>query len=62
MAMGCSIERARGSIRLSLGIYNTEQEVDHVLKELPEIISRLRGEASKGKKHPAAAAAALVEE
>jgi cysteine desulfurase len=49
MAMGCPIERARGSIRLSLGIYNTEQEVDFVLKQFPRIISRLRGEDGKSR-------------
>jgi cysteine desulfurase len=41
-AMGCSAARARSSIRFSLGIYNTEAEVDYVLKHLPGIISRLR--------------------
>jgi len=35
LAMGCSAARARGSIRLSLGIYNTEAEVDDVLDCLP---------------------------
>jgi cysteine desulfurase len=53
IAMGCSVERARGSIRLSLGIYNTEEEVDYLLKEFPVIINRLRGEPGKGKKHSA---------
>lgn len=41
-AMGCSAARARGSIRFSLSIYNTEAEVDYVLKHLPGIIARLR--------------------
>jgi cysteine desulfurase len=41
-AMGCSAARARSSIRFSLGIYNTDAEVDYVLKHLPGIISRLR--------------------
>ena len=41
-AMGCSVARARSSIRFSLGIYNTQAEVDYVLKQLPGIISRLR--------------------
>lgn len=44
LAMGCSAASARSSIRLSLGHYNTEAEVDHVLKCLPPIISRLRAE------------------
>jgi len=41
-AMGCSAARARGSIRFSLSIYNTEAEVDYVLEKLPGIIARLR--------------------
>jgi cysteine desulfurase len=45
MAMGCSVARARGSIRFSLGRYNTESEVDYVLKHLPNIIGKLRGNA-----------------
>lgn len=42
MAMGCSMERARGSIRFSLGIYNTAAEVDFVLEKLPAMIAKLR--------------------
>ena len=34
--------RAQGSIRFSLGIYNTAEEVDYVLKHLPGIIGKLR--------------------
>jgi cysteine desulfurase len=45
LAMGCSAARARGSVRFSLGIYNTEAEVDYVLKHLPSIIAKLRGNA-----------------
>lgn len=33
---------AHGSIRLSLSIYNTREEVDYVIKEFPAIIERLR--------------------
>jgi cysteine desulfurase len=47
IAMGCSAARARGSIRFSLGIYNTEAEVDYVLKHLPGIIERLRANLPK---------------
>ncbi len=47
LAMGCSPERARGSIRFSLGIYNSEAEVENLLKHLPPIISRLRSHAKK---------------
>src|SRR5207302_4755857 len=37
LAMGCSASRARSSIRFSLGIYNSEAEVDHALECLPGI-------------------------
>ena len=46
LAMGCSPARARGSVRFSLGRYNTETEVDYVLQHLPGIIARLRANAS----------------
>ncbi|MGN6641575.1 MAG: cysteine desulfurase NifS [Verrucomicrobiota bacterium] len=49
MAMGFTVARARGSVRLSLGIYNTEAEVDYVLKHLPPIIAKLRSHAPKAK-------------
>ncbi len=42
MAMGLSPMRARGCVRFSLGIYNTDEEVDFLLKQLPPIIQRLR--------------------
>jgi cysteine desulfurase len=42
IAMGCSAARARGSVRFSLGIYNTEAEITYVLKHMPEVIARLR--------------------
>jgi cysteine desulfurase len=47
-AMGCSAARARSSIRLSLGIYNTEAEVDYALENLPRIIAKLRASAPVG--------------
>src|SRR6267142_5616416 len=45
MAMGSSVARARGSIRFSLGRYNTESEVDYLLLHLPAIIGKLRRNA-----------------
>jgi cysteine desulfurase len=42
LAMGCGVARARSSVRFSLGIYNTDAEVDYLLKHLPGIISKLR--------------------
>jgi len=44
-AMGCSVARARSSIRFSLGIYNTEAEVDYVLEKMPGVIETLRKHA-----------------
>ncbi len=44
-AMGFSVARARSSIRFSLGIYNTDAEVDYVLQHLPGIIAKLRASA-----------------
>ncbi len=51
-AMGLSPARAKGSVRFSLGIYNTAEEVDHLLATLPPIIARLRGEATAGQISP----------
>ncbi len=42
LAIGLPHEKAHGSLRLSLGMFNTEEEVDYILQELPPIISRLR--------------------
>jgi len=41
-AMGVPFTAAHGSIRFSLSVYNTEQEVDVVLDKMPAIISNLR--------------------
>jgi cysteine desulfurase len=40
--MGLSHEVAHGSLRISLGKDNTEEEIDYCLDVLPEIIERLR--------------------
>ena len=42
-AMGLTPELAMGAVRLSLSKYSTDEEVDHLLEKMPEIISRLRG-------------------
>ncbi|MDO8524308.1 MAG: cysteine desulfurase family protein [bacterium] len=42
MALGVGVERAHSSIRFTLGKYNTESEINYVLKILPGIIERLR--------------------
>ena len=41
-AMGLSPDRARGSIRFSLGKQNTDEDVDFALELVPEVLSRLR--------------------
>ena len=41
-AMGVPFTRAHGSIRYSLSRYNTEDEIDYVVKNMPAIIDRLR--------------------
>jgi cysteine desulfurase len=56
LAMGCSAERARGSVRFSLGIYNTEAEVNYALKHMPGIIGRLR-EGTRAERRESKAAA-----
>lgn len=40
-AMNVPYTAARGSIRFSLGRYNTEREIDYTLEVLPQIIKRL---------------------
>lgn len=42
MALGIGVERAHSSIRFTLGKYNTEKEIDYVLKILPGVIEKLR--------------------
>lgn len=41
-AIGLKPEVARSSIRMSLGRFNTEEDIDTVLGELPEIVEKLR--------------------
>lgn len=42
LGIGIPVEFAHGTIRFSLGKYNTREEIDYVLAELPPIIERLR--------------------
>jgi cysteine desulfurase len=41
-AMGVPFTAAHGSIRFSLSVYNTEEEVDFILDKMPAIIAQLR--------------------
>ena len=42
MAIGLLHEVSHGSLRLSLGAENTEEDVDYILEQLPGVIARLR--------------------
>lgn len=42
LAMGICHEIAHGSLRMTLGRDNTEEDIDYVLEELPPIVERLR--------------------
>lgn len=42
LAIGLPHEKAHGSLRISLGYQNTEEEVDKLLEVLPPIVQRLR--------------------
>jgi len=41
-AMGVPFTMAHGSVRFSLSVYNTEEEVDFVIDKIPPIIEKLR--------------------
>jgi cysteine desulfurase len=42
IAIGLKPEEAHGSLRLTLGKQNTEQEINYVLEVIPEVVSKLR--------------------
>ena len=42
LAIGRVHDVAHGSLRLSLCHYNTEEEIDHILKAVPEVVNLLR--------------------
>jgi cysteine desulfurase len=42
LALGLVHEVAHGSLRLSLSQYNTEEEIDHIIKTVPEVVQTLR--------------------
>jgi cysteine desulfurase len=41
-AMGVPFTMAHGSIRFSLSVYNTEEEIEFVIEKMPAVIARLR--------------------
>ena len=42
LAIGRPHEVAHGSLRLSLCEWNTQEEVDHILREVPRVVEYLR--------------------
>ena len=42
LSIGVPVEVAHGSLRLSLGRDNTEEDVDYILEVLPDVVQRLR--------------------
>jgi len=50
LAIGLKPQQAHGSLRLSLGRWTKKQDIDYVLKVLPEIVKKLR-KISPFKKH-----------
>ncbi|MEY3536166.1 MAG: Cysteine desulfurase, partial [Verrucomicrobiota bacterium] len=52
MAMGLPPMRARGSVRFSFGIYNTDEDVDYLIEKLTPIIHRLREISPLSPEHP----------
>ena len=42
LSMGCSVERARGALRLTLGRSTTEEAVDYTVERLAAVVAELR--------------------
>ncbi len=42
LALGVPVEIAHGSLRLSISEYNTMEEMEHIVKSVPEVVSYLR--------------------
>ena len=51
LALGLSPEQAHGSLRLTLGKWTTEEEIDRVLDTLPGIVAKLRAMSPLLKSH-----------
>src|SRR5262249_53155374 len=41
-AMGIPPDKARGALRFSFGSYNTQEELDYLMKTLPVVVEKLR--------------------
>ncbi|MFI3231500.1 MAG: cysteine desulfurase NifS [bacterium] len=42
LEIGLPHEKAHGSLRVSLGLFNTQEDVDYLLEKLPAIVQRMR--------------------
>ena len=42
LSIGVPVEIAHGSLRLSISEYNTMEQMDHIVKSIPEVVSYLR--------------------
>ena len=45
LALGLPYEIAHGSLRLSIGEYNTMEEIDHILQVVPQVVETLRSKS-----------------
>ena len=43
LSLGIPHELAHGSLRLSIGEYNTMEEIDHIIETVPKVVAYLRG-------------------
>ena len=43
LSLGLAPEIAQGSLRISLDISNTEEEIDYMLEVIPQVVEQLRG-------------------
>jgi len=50
LALGLRSEEVHGSLRISLGKYNTEEDIDYILEALPEAVGKLRKISPLGRK------------
>ena len=42
MTIGLPHEIAHGSLRLTIGTFTTEEDVDYIIETLPKVVERLR--------------------
>ena len=60
LAMGYDSEQARGLLRVSLGRFNTQAEVDRFLEVLPAAVATLKGTTASSQPLPVDAGAVAI--